>query len=79
MFLAVDGRLAGLIAVADPIKATTPEAIRALHAAGPRVCLVSTSDAADEPPSVYPCPPRVLKQHQHLPSPARLRASRSYS
>ena len=29
MFVAVDGRLAGLLGVADPIKATTPEAIRA--------------------------------------------------
>ncbi|MEA2626992.1 MAG: P-type Cu+ transporter [Candidatus Binatota bacterium] len=31
MFLAVDGRVAGLIGVADPIKETTPEAVRALH------------------------------------------------
>jgi Cu+-exporting ATPase len=31
MFVAVDGVLAGLIGVADPIKATTPEAIQALH------------------------------------------------
>ena len=32
MFVAVDGKLAGLLGVADPIKATTPEAIRQLHA-----------------------------------------------
>ena len=32
MFVAVDGKLAGLIGVADPIKDTTPEAIRELHA-----------------------------------------------
>ena len=31
MFVAVDGKAAGLIGVADPIKATTPEAIRQLH------------------------------------------------
>ncbi|MHB1014271.1 MAG: heavy metal translocating P-type ATPase [Desulfurivibrionaceae bacterium] len=31
MFVAVDGKIAGLLAVADPIKATTPEAIRQLH------------------------------------------------
>jgi Cu+-exporting ATPase len=31
MFVAVDGQAAGLIAVADPIKETTPEAIRLLH------------------------------------------------
>ena len=34
MFLAVDRRLAGLIAVADPIKTSTPQAISALRAAG---------------------------------------------
>ena len=31
MFVAVDGNAAGLIGVADPIKETTPEAIRQLH------------------------------------------------
>ena len=31
MFVAVAGRLAGLLAVSDPIKETTPEAIRQLH------------------------------------------------
>ena len=34
MYLAVDGKLAGLLGVADPIKETTPEAIRALHDEG---------------------------------------------
>ena len=32
MFVAVDGRAAGLVSVADAIKDSTPEAIRALHA-----------------------------------------------
>jgi Cu+-exporting ATPase len=41
MFLAVDGALAGLVAVADPIKDTTPEAIRALHAEGVRVVMLT--------------------------------------
>ncbi|MBP9035169.1 MAG: heavy metal translocating P-type ATPase, partial [Pseudomonadales bacterium] len=36
MFLAVDGRAAGLIAVADPIKDSTPAALRALQADGLR-------------------------------------------
>ena len=36
MFVAVDGAPAGLLAVADPIKASTPEAIRLLHADGLR-------------------------------------------
>lgn len=34
VFLAVDGQLAGLIAVADPIKESTPDAIRMLKDAG---------------------------------------------
>nr|WP_277874204.1 heavy metal translocating P-type ATPase [Luteimonas cucumeris] len=41
MFLAVGDRFAGLLAVADPIKATTPEAIRELHAAGLRIVMAS--------------------------------------
>ncbi|GAB3751455.1 heavy metal translocating P-type ATPase [Lysobacter olei] len=45
MFLAVDGALAGLLAVADPIKASTPEAIKALHAAGLRI-VMATGDGA---------------------------------
>ncbi len=34
MFVAIDGRAAGLIGVADPIKDSTPEAIRDLHEEG---------------------------------------------
>ncbi|MEQ9125730.1 MAG: copper-translocating P-type ATPase, partial [Alphaproteobacteria bacterium] len=34
MFVVVDGRIAGLVAVADPIKESTPEALKALHALG---------------------------------------------
>jgi len=41
MFVAVDGTLAGLLGVADPIKATTAEAIRALHAEGLRIVVVT--------------------------------------
>ena len=41
MFLAVDGALAGLVAVADPIKATTAEAIAALHAEGLRIVMLT--------------------------------------
>jgi Cu+-exporting ATPase len=41
MYLAVDGALAGLLGVADPIKASTPEAIRLLHAAGLRVIMLT--------------------------------------
>jgi len=41
LFAAVDGRLAGLLAVADPIKATTPEAIRQLRADGLRIVMLT--------------------------------------
>jgi len=41
MHLAVDGALAGLLAVADPIKPSTPEALATLHAAGLRVVMAT--------------------------------------
>ncbi len=44
MFVAVDGRAAGLVAVADRVKDSTPEAIRALHDAGLRI-VMATGDA----------------------------------
>jgi Cu+-exporting ATPase len=45
MFLAADRALAGLIAVADPVKATTSEALATLRAAGLRI-IMATGDAA---------------------------------
>jgi Cu+-exporting ATPase len=41
MFVAVDGRAAGLIGVADPIKESTPEALRALHDNGIRIVMIT--------------------------------------
>ncbi|MEQ6887263.1 heavy metal translocating P-type ATPase [Halomonas sp. CS7] len=41
IFAAVDGRLAGLVAIADPVKETTGEAIRALQADGLRVVMLT--------------------------------------
>jgi Cu+-exporting ATPase len=41
MFVAIDGRAAGLVAVADAIKATTPDAIRTLHAEGIRLVMLT--------------------------------------
>ena len=41
MFVAVDGRLAGLLGVADPIKASTYEALRMLHQDGLRVVMLT--------------------------------------
>jgi Cu+-exporting ATPase len=43
MFLAVNGQAAGLIAVADPIKDSTPDAIKALRAAGLHI-IMATGD-----------------------------------
>ena len=41
MFVAVDGALAGIIGVADPIKESTPEAIATLHDEGLRVVMLT--------------------------------------
>ncbi len=41
MFLAVDGRPAGLLAVSDPIKKSTPEALATLKAAGLRIVMAT--------------------------------------
>jgi Cu+-exporting ATPase len=45
LFVAVDGKPAGLIGVTDPIKRTTPEAIRDLHAEGLDLVML-TGDSA---------------------------------
>ncbi|MCR4299316.1 MAG: copper-translocating P-type ATPase, partial [Gallionella sp.] len=41
MLLAIDGKAAGLIGVADPVKASTPDAIRALHEEGLQVIMLT--------------------------------------
>jgi len=41
MFIAIDSRPAGLIAVADPVKANAADAIRALHQAGLRIVMAT--------------------------------------
>ncbi|MGK2914857.1 MAG: heavy metal translocating P-type ATPase [Porticoccaceae bacterium] len=41
MYLAVDAELAGLLAVSDPIKASTPDALAALRAAGLRIVMAT--------------------------------------
>ncbi|NNL88058.1 MAG: copper-translocating P-type ATPase [Marinicaulis sp.] len=46
MFVAVDGKPVGLIGVADPIKETTPEAIKALHEAGVKVVMLTGDSRA---------------------------------
>jgi Cu+-exporting ATPase len=46
VFAAVGGRLAGLLAIADPIKASTPAALAALGAAGVRVVMLTGDNRA---------------------------------
>jgi Cu+-exporting ATPase len=41
MFVVIDGAIAGLIGVADPVKETTSEAIQALHAEGLRIVMLT--------------------------------------
>ena len=41
MFVIVDAEIAGLVAVADPVKETTPEALVSLHEAGLRIVMAT--------------------------------------
>ena len=41
IFLAIDGKAAAIVAIADPVKATTPDALRALRADGIRVVMLT--------------------------------------
>jgi Cu+-exporting ATPase len=41
IFVAVEGKLAGILAIEDPVKATTPEALAALAAQGVRVIMLT--------------------------------------
>jgi Cu+-exporting ATPase len=45
VYVAIDGRAAGLVTIADAIKATTGEAIEALTAAGVRIIMLTGDDA----------------------------------
>ncbi len=45
LFAAIDDRLAAILAVADPVKATTPGAIQALHVLGLKVVMVTGDNA----------------------------------
>ena len=51
MHLAINGKLAGLLAVSDPIKATTPEALQTLREAGLRI-VMATGDGLTTAKSV---------------------------
>jgi Cu+-exporting ATPase len=46
VYVAIDGRAAGLVVIADAVKGTTPEAIAKLKAAGIRIIMLTGDDAA---------------------------------
>jgi Cu+-exporting ATPase len=69
MFVGVDGRPAGLIGVADPIKDSAAEAIRALHAEGIRVVMLTgdnrtTADAVARAVGIDHVEADVLPDHK---------------
>lgn len=45
LYVAIDGQLAGIIAVADPVKGSTPAAIQALHQLGLKVAMITGDNA----------------------------------
>jgi Cu+-exporting ATPase len=70
MLVAVDGRLAGLVGVADPIRPSTPEAIRLLHEDGLRVIMLTgdsktTAEAVARRLGIDEVIAEVLPQEKH--------------
>lgn len=70
MFVAIDGRLAGLIAVADPVKETTPAAVKALHGEGLRIVMLtgdsrSTAEAVARELGIDEVQAEVLPEDKH--------------
>lgn len=41
IFVGIDGKAAGIVAISDPVKSTTPEAIEALHREGVRIVMLT--------------------------------------
>jgi Cu+-exporting ATPase len=46
LYAAIDGKLAAIVAVADPVKETTPQAIEALHGLGLKVAMITGDNKA---------------------------------
>ena len=70
MLAAVDGEIAGLIAVADPIKQATPEAVRILHEAGLRIIMLTgdnekTAQAVAEQLNIDEIQANALPEDKH--------------
>ena len=77
LYAAIDGRLAAIVAVADPIRTTTPDAIAALHRLGLKVAMVTgdnrrTADAVGRRLGIDEVIPEVLP-HQKVEAVHRLR------
>jgi Cu+-exporting ATPase len=69
VFAAVDGRLAGLLAVSDPVKADAAEAVRALKAEGVRLVMLTgdnrtTAEAVARRLGIDAVEAEVLPQHK---------------
>jgi Cu+-exporting ATPase len=70
MFVVIDGKPAGLIGVADPIKATTPEALAALRAEGLRIVMLTgdnrtTAEAVARKVGIDEVQAEVLPEHKN--------------
>jgi Cu+-exporting ATPase len=70
MLVAADGRMAGLIAVADPVRSSTPEAIQLLHEDGMRVIMLTgdsrtTAEAVARKLGIDEVIAEVLPQQKH--------------
>jgi Cu+-exporting ATPase len=70
MYVAVDGRLAGLLGVIDPIRPSTPEAIRLLHEDGLRIIMLTgdsrkTAEAVARKLGIDEVIAEVLPQQKH--------------
>jgi Cu+-exporting ATPase len=70
MAVAVDGRVAGLLGVADPIRATTAEAIQQLHEDGLQIIMVTgdnraTAEAVARQLGIDQVMAEVLPQEKH--------------
>src|SRR5690606_32186152 len=54
VFVAVDGRAVGLLGVADPVKGSTPEAVRLLHEEGIRIVMLTGDNRTKVEAEVLP-------------------------
>jgi Cu+-exporting ATPase len=70
IFVAINGKLAGLLGVADPIKASTPEAIKELHRLGLKIIMLTgdnqrTAEAVAKKLGIDEVEAGVEPQHKH--------------